>query len=155
MVLLDSVLIKGQVAIFALFLFFCFLLFRTRINLWLIEVLWTHFFIDHFVVARGLRAILDFDNHALRALAHMALNFLKREYAFTETTLAERVVTIDAFMFDLLLFDDTDSTAFAYDLHEATLVKFVGAQEQLIIRQLVIALLVVTLKPDLRKCLSL
>lgn len=105
------------------------------------------------IVALRLLAILDFDEHPLRASPHVLAHFTQTEHSLAEATLAQRVVTINRLVFDLLLFDDSESAALAYDLHVGAIVQFVGAQQKFVIRQLIVAPRVVTFKPDLGQSL--
>jgi hypothetical protein len=80
---------------------------------------------------------------------------LKREDSLAEVALSQRVVAVNSLMLDLLVLHDSESAAFADNLHEHALVDLVGAQQELIIGELVGAALVGAFEPDLAEGLLL
>ena len=77
------------------------------------------------------------------------------EYALTPSAFANRILAFNRLVPDLILLKNASAASLAYNIHEVAVVKFVRAQQQLIVCQLVGASLVVTLETDLVKVVLL
>lgn len=79
----------------------------------------------------------------------MVYHISQRENPFAKTALAQRIVTLDGFVTNLLLFDNTQATTLTNHLHVFTFIEFVGAEQKLIISQLIVTFRIIALESDL------
>ena len=81
----------------------------------------------------------------------MNKHILEAKDTFTEMTPSKRIVTLDGFVFDTILLENTHATPFADNTHIVAVIQFMGAKQKLIVSQLVRALLVVATESDMIK----
>lgn len=81
-----------------------------------------HIFFNHFEVRNRYTSVLHFYDNPLRACPHMAAHFNKWKNPLAKAALSERIITVNALVFNLLLFYNSESTTFTNNLHVAAVI---------------------------------
>ena len=79
----------------------------------------------------------------------MRSHFPEVENVLTKVAFSQRVSALYRLVFNLFLFVDSESTAFANNAHKVAFIEFVGAKDEFIVSQLILALEIVAFKSNL------